>query len=495
VGSHLGTSLGNQGSFSSSGEATAKRLKAGYIDRRIDFFSLLNKKLGSEFLLVPASAEHFEELTNFDVLIFPLHASSDADFASRADQLQHIVRIPRVPPVIAFLPSPDREAMRWALANGAYDHFVENGPMHELRVILRRAAQYRDLMLEQERLRISAARLRDFRSIVGTDPKMKAVLDFTRKVAHTDARVLLTGESGTGKELFARAIHQASARHDLPFVAVACSSLPETLIESELFGHEKGAFTGATAARRGRFEAAERGTIFLDEVGDMAPGLQVKLLRVLQERSFERLGSNQPRPLEARVICATNRDLKKLVAAGEFRLDLYYRLKTVEIHLPPLRERRGDIVLLAYTFLETYARQYDRPVRRISPVAICALEENEWPGNVRELASVIERAVVVCDGAEIRIADLPPEFATPVRKLDATTFREEVREFKRRLITRALLGNAHNKVRAALSLKLPRSSLHRLIDELNIPDLRPLDASDSDAIELADAPCQSSGVQ
>jgi DNA-binding NtrC family response regulator len=491
VGSRSGIAFNNQKDLKTTSDAIAERLKIGYIDLRTEFFSLLNKKLGSEFLLVPASPDGFEELTKCDAIVFPLQGSNHPAFASNTNRLRQILGISHLPPVIVFLPSPDRELMRLALANGAYDYFVESGPLHELQVILRRAAQYRELMLEHERLKISAARLDDFGSIIATDPKMRVVLDLTSKVAQTDARVLITGESGTGKELFARAIHRASSRRGEPYVAVACSSLPETLIESELFGHEKGAFTGATAARRGRFEAAERGTIFLDEVGDMAPSLQVKLLRVLQERSFERLGSNEPRSLEARVICATNRDLKTLVAAGSFRLDLYYRLKTVEIHLPPLRERRGDIVALAYTYLETYARQYNRPVRRISSVAMNALEEHDWAGNVRELASVIERAVVVCDSSEIQLADLPPELATHVRKLDAITFREEVREFKRRLITRALLGNDHNKVRAALSLKLPRSSLHRLIGELNIPELRPLDGADSDATELADGPCHS----
>ncbi len=440
---------------------------------------------------MPASPDGSEELTKCDAIIFPLQGSNHPAFAPNTNRLRQILRISHLPPVIVFLPSPDREAMRLALANGACDYFVESGPLYELQVILCRAAQYRELTLEHERLKISAARLDDFGSIIATDPKMRAVLDLTNKVAQTDARVLITGESGTGKELFARAIHRASSRRGEPFVAVACSSLPETLIESELFGHEKGAFTGATAARRGRFEPAERGTIFLDEVGDMAPGLQVKLLRVLQERSFEWLGSNEPRSLEARVICATNHDLKKLVAAGSFRLDLYYRLKAVEIHLPPLRERRGDIVVLAYTYLEKYARQYNRPARRICAVAMNALEEHDWAGNVRELASVIERAVVVSDSTEIQMMDLPPEFATSVRTHDVTTFREEVREFKRRLITRALLGNDNNKLRAALSLKLPRSSLHRLIGELNIPDLPPLEGADCDGGGPAGCPCHS----
>ncbi len=464
-------------------ESCTKRLRCCYVERHSEFFSLLSKKLGSEFVLLPArwsSAEDCDKLADCHVIIIALPPFDDPSLPSSLRQLQELVHKPQAAPVVAFLGFPDHDVMRLALAHGAYDHFVENGPLDELRVILRRAARYRELMLELGRLRSSAAQLRDFDSVVGIDPKMRAVLEFAHKLAETDTTVLITGESGTGKELLARALHRNSPRKAQPFIAVACSSLPETLIESELFGHEKGAFTGAMSTRRGRFEVAERGTIFLDEVGDMAPGLQIKLLRVLQERTFERLGSNQARPIEARIIAATNRNLKELVAAGSFRLDLYYRLNTVEIHLPPLRERRRDIAPLAHTFLRTYTTRHQRPVARISEAAMCALEEHSWPGNVRELENVIERAVVICDRAEIGIEDLPQDFAAHARKSESTAFEEEVREFKRRLITRALAENGNNKMRAALSLKMPRSSLHRLIGELNISG--PLDESESAGI-------------
>jgi two-component system, NtrC family, response regulator AtoC len=476
MGLHLTVAVTDQKGSNLNDAPGTKPLKCCYVDRRTEFFALLSKKLGSEFVLVPAkrgSADDREQLANCDVIITSLPASDHPSFSSSLSQLQELVHDPQDAPVVAFLASPDREVMRLALANGAYDQFEENGPLDELRVILRRAAQYRELMLEICRLRASAARLSDFEFVVGTDPQMREVFEFARKVAQTDTTVLITGESGTGKELMARALHQNSPRKAQSFVAVACSSLPETLIESELFGHEKGAFTGAVTARQGRFEAAERGTIFLDEVGDMVPTLQVKLLRVLQERTFERLGSNQPRAMRARIICATNRNLKELVAAGGFRLDLYYRLNTVEIQLPPLRERRRDISLLAHTFLHTYATRHKRPVARISHGAMCALEEHSWPGNVRELENVIERAVVICDRGEIGIQDLPQEFRVQARESESTIFEEEVREFKRRLITRALAANDNNKMRAALWLKMPRSSLHRLIGELNISELGP----------------------
>jgi DNA-binding NtrC family response regulator len=311
--------------------------------------------------------------------------------------------------------------------------------------------------------------LREFPAIAGTDDIMRPVFSLAAKVAPTDANVLITGESGTGKELLARSIHLASPRASQPFLAVACSSLPETLIEAELFGHERGAFTGANSLRVGRFEAAGQGTIFLDEVGDLAPTLQVKLLRVLQERTLERLGSNDSRPMEARVICATHRNLQQLAKEGSFRLDLYYRLNTVEITLPPLRERRDDIALLAHTFLQDFNQRHHRNLRRISAAALCALEEYDWPGNVRELQNVIERAVVVCDGAEICIEHLPSQFAAWSPQESGSSFDEEVRNFKRRLILRTLAECGNNKVQAARYLKIARSSIHRLIEELDIP--------------------------
>jgi DNA-binding NtrC family response regulator len=354
---------------------------------------------------------------------------------------------------------------------GAYDCFVETSSMEELRVVLRRAIEFHLLKQEVEKLRSSQQINGSFHPIIACGPKMRAILEFSSKVATTDATVLLTGETGTGKEILARAIHDGSARSAAPFVPVCCTSLPETLIEAELFGHEKGAFTGAFAARQGRFEAAGKGTIFLDEIGDLPPELQVKLLRVLQERSFERLGSNQSRPMEARIICATNRDLRSMVKQGLFRADLYYRLNTVEIHLPPLRERREDISALAHTFLHFYAQKLARPVQRMSLMVIVALEEYGWSGNIRELQHVIERGVVICDGPELGIEHLPPDFCELIQETNTNSFEDEVKNFKRRLVIRALIENQNNKVQAARFLKIARSSMHRLIEELNIPEV------------------------
>ncbi|MCI0355049.1 MAG: sigma-54 dependent transcriptional regulator [Acidobacteria bacterium] len=444
-------------------------MKCCFLDDRQDFFSLLAEKLGKEFAMLPAQADDRNELAGCDVIVFGLPPSGGTTFASALANLQTIVRHPGVAPVVVFVPTPDRQAMRESINAGAYDCFVESGSMDELRIVLRRAAQFREMNREIERLRSSTPSLGDFSALLGADAKMRAVFLLARKVAATDANVLIAGESGTGKELLSRAIHSASPRAQEPFVAVACSSIPETLIESELFGHEKGAFTGATSTRRGRFEAAGRGTIFLDEIGDLSPAMQVKLLRVLQERTFERLGSNKPLPMEARVICATHRNLKELVQTGGFRLDLYYRLNTVELELPALCERRDDIRLLANAFLQMYTERHKRPALRFSAPSLFVLEEYEWPGNVRELQNVIERAVVVCDGPEIRVEHLPSQFAGPEGEQPAASFEDEVRNFKRRLIQRTLMEYKNNKLQAARSLKIARSSLHRLIDDLDIP--------------------------
>jgi DNA-binding NtrC family response regulator len=444
-------------------------LNCAFIDDRLEFFSVLQDKLGEGITLVPPSADASKTFAGSDVLICNLPAADDPNFPTKLKLLHSLVRHPAGVPVVVFLSTADRSIIRTVVGAGVYDYFLETGSMEELRLILRRASQLQELRRELHKLRLSSRETDQFSSIVGTDEAMRPVFALASRVASTDANVLITGESGTGKELLARAIHQASGRTIEPFVAVACSSLPESLIEAELFGHEKGAFTGANALRIGRFEAAARGTIFLDEVGDLAPALQVKLLRVLQERTLERVGSNQTRPMEARVICATHRKLDEMAKNGEFRLDLYYRLNTVEIPLPPLRDRRDDIALLAHTFFQIYRERHSRQIQRISTAALCALEEHDWPGNVRELQHVIERAVVICDGPEMGVEHLPHQFAAWTDQAKGASFDDEVRNFKRRLIVRTLSGCGNNKLQAARLLKIARSSIHRLIDELEIP--------------------------
>src|SRR5690348_14303811 len=258
-----------------------------FVDQRVDFFAVLEEKLGEDFSLSAALTDDYDALGASDVLICSLPAADDGDFPSSLKTLQTLVRNPAGIPVVAFLSTDEREVMREAVSAGAFDHFVESGSMEELRLVLRRASRFQELRRELQRLQ-ATPKDNEFSAMVGTDENMRPVFSLASKVAPTDANVLIMGESGTGKELLARSIHLASPRSSEPFVAVACSSLPETLIEAELFGHEKGAFTGANAARVGRFEAAGQGTIFLDEVGDLAPALQVKLLRALEVRTLER---------------------------------------------------------------------------------------------------------------------------------------------------------------------------------------------------------------
>lgn len=451
-----------------------------YADPRDWFFSILAGKIGEEFSFIEVAPDELGASSDCNVLIVGLPAPGAPEFAAALASLQRAALNPAEIPLIAFLKAPDREVMRDVVSAGAYDYFVETGSMDELRIVLRRAAQFHELNREAARLRASAQKA-VFSSIVTCDPKMISICRLASRVSDNDSSILITGETGTGKELLAHAIHQEGPRARQPFVAVACSSLPETLIEAELFGHEKGAFTGAISARRGRFEAAESGTIFLDEIGELSPNLQVKLLRVLQERTFERLGSNHPKPMLARVICATNADLQELVKAGKFRLDLYYRLNTIEIPLPPLRDRRDDIVLLAHNFLHASAERHHRPSRRIAPPALAALQEYDWPGNIRELQNVVERAVVLSDSREIHIEHLPERFWAWQQDCSGITFDDEVRKFKRRLIQRTLLEFGNNKLQAARSLKIARSSLHRLLSELEIPEPGIASATDDDA--------------
>jgi Nif-specific regulatory protein len=291
----------------------------------------------------------------------------------------------------------------------------------------------------------------DFRNIVGTSKEMRDVYEQIAQVAPSGATVLIRGESGTGKELVAHAIHYNSPRSSKPFVKVNCAALPESLIESELFGHEKGAFTGAVARKRGRFELAEGGTLFLDEIGDLSPAMQVKLLRALQEREFERVGGTETIKVNVRLITATNVDLEQAVSDGRFRSDLYYRLNVFSIYLPPLRERKTDILLLADHFLEKYGRQNGKRIKRISTPAIDMLMTYHWPGNVRELENVVERATLVCEGNVIHGYHLPPTLQTAEGSGTVTkmSLDQAISAFEKDLIQDALKTTRGNRARAA----------------------------------------------
>jgi DNA-binding NtrC family response regulator len=294
-----------------------------------------------------------------------------------------------------------------AMKLGAEDYLAKPIDFEELEVVLARTIEKKRLLEETRNLR---ARLDDkyhLDNLVGESPEILAVFKTIKQVAPSSSSVLLLGESGTGKELFAQALHQNSPRKNKPFVKVACAALPETLLESELFGHEKGAFTGALYSRAGRFEVADGGTLFLDEIGDISPTVQVKLLRFLEEREFERVGGNRTYKVDVRIVVATHRDLAKKVAEGAMREDLYYRLNVIEIHIPALRQRSGDIPLLAHHFLRKYAEQNDKQIRGISDEALALLLQHPWPGNVRQLENAIERAVVLSNEPVLEPAHFP----------------------------------------------------------------------------------------
>lgn len=396
--------------------------------------------------------------------------------------LDEIGKIPSRPPVVVLCEEQSRELMWRAIGRGAYDTVTNPPNMTELRLILSRACKFREAERELQRLRANERPAGHLHEMLGTSSPMQELFALARKIASCDVNVLITGETGTGKELLARAIHQLGSRSCGPLVAFSCANLPETLIEEELFGHEKGAFTGAIMARRGRLEAADQGTLFLDEIGDLGLALQPKLLRVIQERSFERLGSNKTTSVDIRLICATHHNLAEMVQQGKFREDLYYRLNVVQMHLPPLRERRDDISLLAQQFLLKSAEQFKKRAKRFSRQALQILEEHNWPGNVRELENVVQRAAVLCEDHVVDVADLPATLRaspdvpactpSPESPQPGRSYEQEVRQFKRSLVLRTLRECGWSKTESARSLGVARGYLHRLIHHLEIEEER-----------------------
>ncbi|HET6203781.1 MAG TPA: sigma-54 dependent transcriptional regulator [Planctomycetota bacterium] len=357
------------------------------------------------------------------------------------------------------------EAAVAAMREGAFDFLAKPLVDDVVLLAVRRAVESRQLRRENEHLR---ARLRipgGSDRIVGSDPRMQRIIETIEAVAPTRATVLLTGESGTGKTVLARDIHRRSPRWAKPFVEVNCGALPETLLESELFGHVRGAFTGAVKDRPGKFEAAEGGTIFLDEVATGSPALQVKLLRVLQDRVVERVGEARPRHVDVRVLLATNRDLAVEVRAGRFREDLLYRIQVVTIDVPGLRDRPGDIPILAESFLERFCKENDRKVRGFTREAMDALLRHSWPGNVRELENVVERAVVLCRGRSIGVEDLPRTLgeegggAAVPAEAGPLPLRRALEAPEKRLIERALATNGGNRQKTAAMLGVNRTTL------------------------------------
>jgi two-component system NtrC family response regulator len=372
-------------------------------------------------------------------------------------------------PVIVMTAYGTIEMAVQAMKEGAYSYLTKPIQYEDLSLQVKNAVERHRLALEVRNLRHEVEERYQFGNIIGSNPRMQEIFQVIRTVAETDATVLVHGESGTGKELIARAIHYNSRRQDKPFVVVSCSALPEALLESELFGHEKGAFTGAIRQRIGRFEMAEGGTIFLDEIGEMTMPVQLKLLRVLQEREIERVGGNQTHKVDVRVIAATHRDLQEAMRERHFRQDLFYRLNVVPLKLPPLRERLDDVPLLATHFLRKYADKNQKPIRSISREAMEALGTYAYPGNVRELENIIERAVIMEKGDSIQRAELGP--AASVRKAPAyqisgeldlfkTMKAEAVERFEREYLSQLLRMYKGNMSRSARHAGMDIKNLH-----------------------------------
>jgi DNA-binding NtrC family response regulator len=347
-----------------------------------------------------------------------------------------------------------------AMKAGAYDYIVKPFDPDDLSLLVKRAAEHRSLRAENLRLRQSLESAAAPPPLLGSSPAMRHVLELVESVAPSDSTVLITGESGTGKEVVARAIHAASPRRLNPMVVVNCGALPEGILESELFGHEAGAFTGARARHKGKFEAAEGGTVFLDEIGEVSPKVQVELLRVLEEKVVTRLGGTSPVAVDFRTICATNRDLQAAVREGRFREDLFWRLNVVQIHIPPLRERPEDVPVLAEQFLARFAQSMSRRPMRFSPEAKDALAAYPWPGNVRELQNAIERAVVVGRNEVVRAEDLPVRVTQAPAAGNAPG---SLAEAERAHVLAVLEANGWNITRAARVLDVDRVTLYNKI--------------------------------
>jgi two-component system response regulator PilR (NtrC family) len=438
-----------------------------------------------EFLEIFFRSEGFQAATAGDLESALLHLEG-GDFdvvvtdiqmpgGTGLDLLRKVQDLSPETPVIMMTAFASTETAIAAMKEGAYDYITKPFKVDEIRVVVEKALEKKLLTTENRRLKSELKTRRRPRSVIGTSAPMQQVLDLVAQVADSRANVLISGESGTGKEVVARAIHSAGERRDLPFVAVNCGAIPENLLESELFGHVKGAFTGAVQNKSGLFEVAERGTVFLDEIAELSVGLQVKLLRVIQERTFRRVGGTADLTFDARVVTATNRQLHEEVATGRFREDLYYRLNVIEIALPPLRQRRDDIPLLVQHFVERYTRELGKPVKGVTDGALSRLIEYDFPGNVRELENVIERAVALCRSDVIDVDVLPPtllaprETARPTRiPPEGVKLNELVDAYERSLLLEALEQTGGVKKRAASRLGISFRSFRYRLEKLGL---------------------------
>jgi two-component system, NtrC family, response regulator len=377
--------------------------------------------------------------------------------------LDELIALNPLVKVIIVSGNSERQNALRAIEKGAHDIFPKPADLDALKIVLARV--FKRLELEKESIEERQLALRvSLEEMVGQSPAMQNVFSTVRKVAETEVPVLILGESGTGKELIANAIHNRSARSKGPFVAINCAAIPETLLESELFGYEKGSFTGASSQRRGKFEYAKGGTLFLDEIGDLVPEMQVKILRFLQEKVMERVGGREPIRVDARVIAATNQDMESAVKAGKFREDLYFRLAVVRVLLPPLRDRGDDVIELAFHLAESYCREMKKPQALFTKPALDAMRQYPWPGNVRELQNRVQRALVLSEGRMISPSELDLPAPSGEQENSQGTLKEARQEFERDMVVRALRDNDGNISKTARAIGISRPTLYELME-------------------------------
>lgn len=409
---------------------------------------------------IDAFTEHRPQVVLLDLGLPPHPGTPEEGMAV----LSELVARDRFAKIIIVSGQAEKTNALQAIGAGAYDFLTKPVELEELKIILRRTFHVAGLERDYRKLQ-AQLQTETFEGLLGASHQIQRVFASVRKVATTNAPVLVLGESGTGKEMLAQAIHRRSSRKDGPFVAINCSAIPETLLESELFGHEKGSFTGAHIQRNGRIEAASGGTLFLDEIGEIPQQIQVKLLRFLQEQRIERVGGRQEIQVDTRVIAATNADLKKAIGTERFREDLYYRLAVVVIHLPPLRDREGDVRLLAHEFLRRSAVANEKEGISFSQDALRAIQAHSWPGNVRELENRIKRAVIMAEGKRVSAADLELESPSRTVNLNLKEAREAV---EREVVQRALRKHGGKIAPAAAEMGISRPTLYELMEKLGI---------------------------
>jgi DNA-binding NtrC family response regulator len=457
-------------------------IRIGLLSEDRTLHSLLSSALGKEFEVLLASTEERNNGTlsagGCDVALLDL--DSDQDSLQQRIECSRRIIASQIPSVVMASDGLRSTAVE-LVGLGGYGYCRRPPSIRDLKTMLLRAHENSSLKRELQSVQQKLEAISSCDRMIGASPQMRQVYDLVHRVANINASVLVTGESGTGKELIANAIHNLGTRSGRPFVAVCCGAIPEPLIEAELFGHEKGAFTGTAGARVGYLEQAGDGTLFLDEIGELSLLTQVKLLRVLQQREFSRLGSNRLIPLRARLVFATHQDLADMVAQGTFRQDLYYRINVMRIDAPPLQEHPEDIPQIANHFLRQYSEMYQKPMAGIESGAMAALQAYAWPGNVRELENVVQRAIILARGECLRLEDLPCTIQEQnVVNIDdfhpAGSFERQLRGYKVKLAITALRESNGNKTLAARSLEISRAYLHRLIriaepDLLAEPDL------------------------